>query len=136
MTIEIALLLNILLVALILFSLERFPADIVALGTLAALILTGLLPLDLAFAGFASDTVIILFGLLILSTALVKTGLVELIGRSIQRHTGNNPNRLLITIMAVPATLSSFMSNTAVTALFDRSHLLLLDGRVAALPCS
>ena len=118
MTFEIALLLIILLIALIFFSLERFPADIVALGTLAALILTGLLPLDVAFAGFASETVIILFGLLVLSTALVRTGVVELIGRSIQRQTGNNYNRLFLTIMAVPAALSAFMSNTAVTALF------------------
>jgi di/tricarboxylate transporter len=69
MTPDIAILLAILFAALILFSFEWVSVDIVALGVLLALILTGLLPPDQAFAGFGSDTVILILGLLILTAA-------------------------------------------------------------------
>ena len=105
-------------VALVLFSLERLPADVIALGLLLALILTGLLPPDQAFAGFGSDTVVVMFGLLVLTAALVHTGVVNRVGRVILRLTGDSPNQLLGVIMVAAATLSAFMSNTASTAFF------------------
>jgi di/tricarboxylate transporter len=118
MTIQIALLLLILVVALVLFSLERMPTDVIALGTLSMLVLAGLLPPEQAFAGFGSDTVIMIFGLLVLTAALVHTGVVDMLGRAILRLIGDNPNRLLVAIMVAAAVLSAFISNTATTALF------------------
>ena len=118
MTEQITLLLLILGIALVLFSLERIPADVVALGVLMSLILTGLLPADSAFAGFGSDTVMMILGLLILTAALGRTGVVEICGRAILRHTGQDPQRLLIVVMVASATLGAFMSNTASTAFF------------------
>lgn len=118
MTIQIALLIVILVISLILFSFEWVAADVVALGLLITLILTGLLPLDQAFLGFGSDTVMLILGLLILTAALVRTGVVGLVGRSILRRTGIAPNRMLIITMLASAGLSSFISNTAATAFF------------------
>ncbi|HXW01321.1 MAG TPA: SLC13 family permease [Anaerolineae bacterium] len=118
MTEQIMLLLLILGIALLLFSFERIPADVVALGVLMSLILTGLLPADAAFAGFGSDTVMMILGLLILTAALVRTGVVEICGRAILRHTGQDPNRLLVVVMVASATMGAFMSNTASTAFF------------------
>jgi di/tricarboxylate transporter len=118
MTEQITLLLLILGLALVLFSMERIPADVVGLGVLLSLILTGLLPADVAFAGFGSDTVLMILGLLILTAALVRTGVVEIFGRSILRYTGESPNRLLVVVMAAAGTMSAFMSNTAATAFF------------------
>jgi di/tricarboxylate transporter len=118
MTLSIALMLLILAAALVLFSLERIPADVVALGILLTLILTGLLPADRAFAGFGSDAAMMILGLLILSAALFRTGVVEITGRAIVRRTGNNPNRLLFVIMAAAGVVSSFISNTGATAFF------------------
>ncbi len=118
MTIQIALLLFIIGVAVVLFSLERLPADVIALGILLVLILTGLLPLEHAFAGFGSDTVVMIFGLLVLTAALSRTGVVDMVGRGILRLTGDSPNRLLVVIMLAAMTLSAFMSNTAATAFF------------------
>jgi di/tricarboxylate transporter len=40
------------------------------------------------------------------------------VGRAILRHTGTNPNRLLVVIMVASAGLGAFMSNTASTAFF------------------
>jgi di/tricarboxylate transporter len=118
MTPEIATLLVILVSALVLFSFEWVSVDIVALGVLLALILTGLLPPDQAFAGFGSDTVILILGLLILTAALVRTGVVEMAGRWIMQYSGQNPNRALNVVTVAAATLSAFMSNTASTAFF------------------
>lgn len=118
MTIQIALLLVIIFISLILFSIEQLPADIIALGVLMTLILTGLLPPEIAFAGFGSDAVIMILGLFILTASLVRTGVVESFGRFIVQRVGENPNRLLGTVMVAPAILSTLMSNTASTAFF------------------
>ena len=116
MTLQVVLLLVVIAVALVLFSLERFPADVISLGTLLVLILTGLLPSQQAFAGFGSDTVIMIFGLLALTAALVHTGVDQLAGRTILRLAGTRP--LLVVLMVTAAAMSAFISNTATTALF------------------
>jgi di/tricarboxylate transporter len=118
MTPDIAILLTILFAALVLFSFEWVSVDIVALGVLLALILTGLLPPDQAFAGFGSDTVILILGLLILTAALVRTGVVEMTGRWIMQYSGDSPTRALNVVTVAAATMSAFMSNTASTAFF------------------
>ena len=118
MTLSIALLLILIVVALVFFSFEWVPGDVVALGLLLALILTGLLPARDAFAGFGSDTVIMIMSLLIMTSALIKTGVVDLVTQSIMRHAGIKPMTLLIVIMIAVTTLSSFITNTAAAALF------------------
>ncbi len=118
MTLSIALLLGLVVVALILFSFEWVSADVVALGLLLTLILTGLLPARDAFAGFGSDTVIMILALLIMTTALVRTGVVELVARAILRHSGTRYDVLLAVIMIAVSALSAFISNTAAAALF------------------
>jgi len=118
MTLNIALLLFIIVVAVVLFSLEQLPTDVTAMSILLVLVITGLLPSEQAFAGFGSDTIIMIFGLLILTTTLVHTGVVDIIGRELLNFTGNRPRRLLVVIMVTVAVLSSFISNTATTALF------------------
>lgn len=118
MTPPIALLLGLVAIGLVLFSFERISSDVVALGLLLALILTGLLPVEQAFAGFGSDTVIMILGLLIMTSALSKTGVVDLAGRAILRLAGHRPATLLAVIMLGCAGLSAFISNTAAAAFF------------------
>ncbi|MBZ0306401.1 MAG: SLC13 family permease, partial [Anaerolineae bacterium] len=118
MTAQIALLLAIIVVALILFAFEWVSADVIALGTLVTLVLTGLVPSDVAFAGFGSDAVIMILGLLILTASLTRTGVVELAGRIILRGMGSDTRRVLLIIVVASALLGAFMSNTASTAFF------------------
>ncbi len=103
--------------ALILFSLEWIPADVVALGVLITLIVTGLLPPEKSFSGFGSDTVWMIFGLFVLTAALLNTGVIDTARRLILRHIGEDENRLMTVIMLTTAGLSTFISNTASTAL-------------------
>jgi len=106
MTLHIGLLLVIILVALVLFALERVPVDVIALGVMVTLILTGMLTPVEAFSGFGSTTVLLIFGLLVQTEALTRTGVVDYAGRMIYRYTGSSPNRVLIIV------------NTASTAFF------------------
>ncbi len=116
MTLEIGLTLGIVALAVILFSFEHLPTDVIALLLVLILVLTGLLSPAQAFAGFGSETVVMIFGLLVLTAALVRTGMVETAGKWLQRFTGKTTTRAMAVIMGVATTLSAFMSNTATTA--------------------
>ena len=118
MTPAIGIVLAILLVAMVLFWTEAIPSDTTAMAVMLALVVTGILTPGEGFAGFGSDTFVMLLGLLILTAALMRTGVVEFIGRMVLRYGGDNPNRLLVQLMVAVATLSAFMSNTAATAFF------------------
>jgi di/tricarboxylate transporter len=118
MTPQILLLLILLAISVVLFWWERISAEVIALGLVLALAFTGLVPREEAFRGFGSDTVIMILGLLILTAALERTGVTDLAGRTVLRHADDNPDRLLLLIMASAAAISAFMSNTASTAFF------------------
>ena len=118
MTPEIIACLAILAIAIAAFAWDRLPADVIALGVMLAVIATGLLPADKAFAGFSSDTVMMILGLLIMTVGLVQTGVVEIAGRYVFEFAGRNPAVFQPLIMVSVAVLSAFMSNTAATAFF------------------
>lgn len=118
MTFQIGLLFALILVAVVLFATEWIETDVTALGLLIVLVLTGLLPANRAFVGFGSDTVIMILGLLMLTASLMRTGVMDVVGRYIVRHTGEDPWRLQVVVMIASAGLGAFMSNTASTAFF------------------
>lgn len=118
MTPEIAICLAILIVAILFFAWDRLPADVVALGVLLAVIATGLLPPARAFAGFASDTVVMILGLFIMSAGLLHTGVVDIAGRRFFDLAGRNPAKFLPLMLVSVAAVSAVMSNTAATAFF------------------
>lgn len=118
MTLQIGLLLGIILVAAMLFWWEKISAEVIALGVLLTLIFTQLLPAKQAFAGFGNDAVIMILGLLIMTAALQRTGVIDLAGRAVLRHTGDDSKWLVLIVMLSAAGLSAFVSNTAATAFF------------------
>lgn len=115
---QIAIVLILLVAAIVLFSLEFIPLDIVALAVLSALLLTRIISPNDAFLGFGSDTVVMIAGLFVMTEGLVRTGVVESMGRALHRYGGGNPYWLAILIMVAVAFLSAFISNTAATAVF------------------
>ncbi|MDQ2690800.1 MAG: SLC13 family permease [Chloroflexota bacterium] len=118
MTLSIWILLIILVIALLLFSFEWVSPDVTALGVLLALIVFRLVPLDQAFSGFGSDTVMLLLGLLIMTAALMRTGVVEVVGRKLLEFTSKRPGTLLPATMLAVALLSTVINNTAAAAFF------------------
>ena len=115
---EIAECLAVLAIAIVLFAWDRIPADVVALGVLLAVTALNLITTEQAFAGFGSGTVIMILGFFIMTAALSNTGIVDLAGRYILGHVGNNSAVLVAVIMLSVSFLSAFISNTAATAFF------------------
>jgi di/tricarboxylate transporter len=115
---EIILVLALLILAIVLFSTDYLPFDVVALLLLSVLLATQILKPEDAFRGFGSDTIIMIGGLFVLSAALLRTGLIEHVGKFLQKRAGDNPYSLGIMIMITVAAVSAFMSNTAATAFF------------------
>src|SRR5688572_31132004 len=118
MTIQIAIVLTLLVVALVLFSLERIPIEIVALLLVMALVLTRTLTASEAFAGFGNDIVITIAGLFILTGGLAKTGVIDLVGRRLHRTAGDSEFRIAALIMFAAAFCAAVMKNTTTTAMF------------------
>jgi di/tricarboxylate transporter len=118
MTLEVGLVLGTVVAALVLFSIDRIPVDLTALGILLFLILTGLLPADVAFAGFGSDVVVMMLGLLILVAALTRTGVTDVVGRVLLDRGGASEQQMLLAVMGIAALVGAFMSNTTATAFF------------------
>ena len=117
MTFEIILTLSIIAVAVILFATEKLRVDIIALLVLLTLVLTGLIEADQAFMGFASPAVITVWAVYIVSGALFKTGVTDVLGVWISRLAGNSEPRLIAIIMLTCGTMSAFMNNIGATAM-------------------
>ena len=117
MTLPIATVLVLLLVALVLFGSERIPVDIVTILLVIALIVTRTVAPADAFSGFSNDVVIIIAGLFILTGGLVKTGVVDIVGRRLHRIAGGNEFKLTVLVMFVAAGCASIMKNTTTTAM-------------------
>ncbi len=115
---QVALLLVMLVGTTVLFAFEWVPVDVVAIGLLVILVLSGTLTMEEAFAGFGSPTFMLLLGLFILTAALTRTGVVDIVGRRILRYTGDTPQQMLLVIMVAAAGLSAVISNTAAAAFF------------------
>ncbi|HEX8140732.1 MAG TPA: SLC13 family permease [Pyrinomonadaceae bacterium] len=114
----VAIVLLLLLVAVVLFATERIPIDIVTILLVIALILTGTLSATEGFAGFGNDIIITISGLFILTGGLVKTGVIDVVGRRLHRIAGGDEFRLTVLIMVVAAASAAVMKNTTTTAMF------------------
>ena len=114
----IAITLILLFVAVALFATEKVPVDVVGLILVIGLVMTGVLTIQEGVSGFGDDIIITIGGLFVLTGGLVKTGLVDLIGRRLYRIAGDNEFLLTALIMLVAAISASVLKNTTTTAMF------------------
>ena len=117
MTFEIALTLTIIGVAVFFFATEKLRVDIIALLVLLTLVLTGVLDGEAAFQGFSSPAVITVWAVFIISGALTRSGVADVIARVILRLAGHNQVRLIILIMLTVGVMSAFMNNIGAVAI-------------------
>src|SRR5210317_558197 len=116
MTFEMYLTLAILGTAIVFFITEWLRVDVVALGVVVVLMLTGILTPGEAISGFSSTAVITIAALFVVGGAVMQTGLAGTIGQRILTVAGGNQTRLLVVIMVAVALLSGFMSDTGTVA--------------------
>lgn len=113
-TSEIALTLAIILGALGLFLWNRLRIDVVALLVMTVVIITGIVTPVEGISGFANEATVTVAAMFVLSAGLVRTGLVELVGRWLARHAGGSEFRLLCLTLLLVIPVSAFINNTPV----------------------
>jgi di/tricarboxylate transporter len=101
---------------IVLFVWGRFSSDLVAVGSLLALYLTGLVNLSEALAGFSNSTVILVGALFVVGEGLTRTGVTAWAGERLIDQAQGSSLRLLVVMMAGTAILSAFISNTGTVA--------------------
>jgi di/tricarboxylate transporter len=115
-TLEIALTLSVVVVAVLLFATEKLRVDVIALLVLLTVGYIGLIAPEAVFAGFASPAVITVWAVYIVSAGLFKTGVADMLGERITHVAGTSEPRLIATIMLASGTMSAFMNNIGATA--------------------
>lgn len=91
--------------------------DLVALLALAAALLTGVVPADKAFLGFANPVIIIIASALVLSRAIAISGVVEIAIRRLLRRL-HSTSAQIGALTACVACLSAFMKNVGALGIF------------------
>jgi di/tricarboxylate transporter len=107
-----------LVLAIALFATEKLPVDVIGIILVICLVLTQVLTVQEAVAGFGNDVVITIGGLFLLVGGLIRTGIVDLIGRRMHRLAGDNVFVLTALIMTTAAVSASVLKNTTTTAMF------------------
>lgn len=92
-------------------------ADIVALTSLAALLIFGILTPAEALAGFSSPIVIMMIGLFVVGGAIMQTGLAKLTGNKLMALSHGNETATFLLVMIVTSVIGAFVSNTGTVAL-------------------
>jgi len=102
----------------VLFSMERLRVDVVAILVMLGLAWTRLVTPAEAFSGLASNAVIAVIGVMIMSFGLDRAGAMKSLTRLLTRSAGTSESRLLALVSSVVAALSAFMQNVGAAALF------------------
>ena len=97
--------------------LTKLRADVVFLGAISILFVTGVLNAKEAFSGFSSTSVVIIGVLFVVVSGLTHTGVLQWIVKNLLGQP-ESYSKAVVRLMLPVAALSSFLSNTTVVALF------------------
>ncbi len=103
-------------VALLLFVSGRLRIEVVGMATMVAVVVLGLVTPEQGIAGFANEAVVTVAMVLGLSSALLRTGAVDVLARWVGRVGGGSEWRLSVTLLALVVPASALINNTAAVA--------------------
>ncbi len=119
-TAEMLVVFALILLALVLFATEWFPIDVTAILVMVLLMVlepwTQITPQE-GISGFANPATITVLAMLILSTGINRTGIVQLIGRRMAAFAGTDRRKQLAATVGVSGPISGFINNTPVVAI-------------------
>lgn len=95
----------------------RIRSDVVALCSMVALVLTGVITPEEGLAGFSNSVVIMIAGLFIVGGAITQTGLARLISNKVLSLAGESELRLFYLVILVTIIVGLFVSNTGTVAI-------------------
>ena len=99
------------------FIADKVRSDIVALSSMALLLVTNVLTPSEALAGFSNSAVVMMIGLFIVGGAVFQTGLAKIISGRLLKLAGTSEVKLFFLVMIVTSVVAAFVSNTGTVAL-------------------
>jgi di/tricarboxylate transporter len=126
------LILLIIAVAAVLFVTEKLRVDVTAMCVLAMLLIFQLIKPEQALYGFANTATATVAAMFVLSSGLVRTGLVDWLARHLDRFAGRGERRLILVLSVTVAVLSAFIVNTATVAILIPVAVILAKSRKIA----
>lgn len=102
----------------ILYMTERFSVAVTTVLGMLALIFTGILDFNEAFACFTSTNVMLVLGMIIIVESLLDSGIAEKLGLLLFRFTGKSEKFFLVVVFVSAAVLSLFSTNAALVAMY------------------
>ena len=118
LTTDMELVLGLVAFTMVMFLFERVRPDVVALAVLVVLGLTGLVPREDIFGGFAGNAVMSLIATMVLGAGLDRTGALNRLAGWLLRRAHGIESRLLLLASGAAGLTSSLMQNPAVMSLF------------------
>ncbi|WP_110929244.1 SLC13 family permease [Bacillus massiliglaciei] len=101
---------------LLLFIHGKVRADIMSIGALLILGLTGVIPVEDLVAGFSDPAVIILAALFIVNGGILNTGLIEKAGNGLLRFGAGSELKMLLFIMAAGGLLGAILTRAGMVS--------------------
>jgi di/tricarboxylate transporter len=100
-----------------LFVWDRWRYDVVAVLALLAALLTGVVPAEKAFHGFAHPVIVIIVSVLIISRAIARSGVLDSAMRRLLRS-ARSPSLQIAALTACVTFLSAFIKNVGTLGIF------------------
>lgn len=104
-----------LLFAVVMFVLEKIPLGLTSMIVCCGLVVTGVLDIQTAFAGFIDSNVVLFVAMFIVGGALFETGMANKIGGIVTKF-AKSERMLIVTIMIIVGFMSGVLSNTGTAA--------------------
>ena len=104
-----------LLFAVVMFVFEKIPLGLTSMIVCCGLVVTGVLDIQEAFAGFIDSNVILFVAMFIVGGALFETGMANKIGGIVTKF-AKSERMLIVTIMVIVGFMSGVLSNTGTAA--------------------
>ena len=105
----------ILVFAVVMFAWEKIPLSITSMILCVALIVTGVLTTEEAFAGFTNKNVLLFMAMFIVGEGLFRTGMANRIGGLVTKF-AKTERQLIVAIMLIVGLMSGVLSNTGTAA--------------------
>ncbi|MFN4215382.1 SLC13 family permease, partial [Exiguobacterium sp.] len=118
MTTEILLTFAVLALAIFLFVSDKLRTDLVAVLIMVILPWTGVITANEAFAGFASNAVISVIGVMLIGYGVERSGIMTVVAAFITKRVGVKEKNVMATTSTTVGLISAFMQNIGAAALF------------------
>lgn len=99
------------------FVTNKVRADLVAIVSLLAFVITDILTPTEALAGFSNSVVLMIAGLFVVGAGILRTGLAGMAGQLLLKWSGNSELKLFVLLLIIVGSVGAFMSNTGTVAL-------------------